>query len=826
MSYKLVIVESPAKTGSFEKALGPGYKCMASYGHIRELKKLCDIDRENEYTPTYINSTGKLKQITKLKDAAKKSSGVILATDDDKEGEAIAWHLCQVLRLPVSTTPRLIFHEVTSNAIQAAIRNPSVINMNKVHAAQARQILDMLVGFQISPLLWNKFGGQLALSAGRCQTPALRLVYENQKDIDKSPGKIVYTTTGYFTPKALPFVLNHQYENEEEMMGFFEETVTSDFEHMLTIEKETKGSKSAPKPFTTSSMQQSANTELRISPKEAMSICQKLYENGLITYMRTDSRTYSKDFVETAKNYISKKYGQTYIRQDIDSLTVRKNDNKTKTPNKQTNKAKKEGDKKEKSSNGGGSGGSAQEAHEAIRPTKIELKGLDAERYSPKERKMYYMIWRNTVESCMKPCLTTNITANISAPYENNYRNTQEQIVEPGWKIVDGFDKENSNYNYLVSQKSVCPKKVEYSKIVSRLGIKDSKSHYTEAKLVQLLEEKGIGRPSTFSSLIDKIQERGYVKRGDVEGKTYNGKEFELIGEELTETNIEKKFGGENNKLVLQPLGAMVWEYLSKICGVLFEYEYTKNMECDLDMIEKGEKIWHSLCKECDEQVSGLTTEIKEKAKEEKKALSNANTEENGDNKGKGKGKGKQVKMSGADIKIDDEYTYSVTKYGPVVYSVVDGKKVYKSAKQNIDIDDIRSGKMNVEDIIDQTKTTGKNLGVYEGKPVFLKNGKFGLFVQWDEKNVSVKKLGKRETGITLERVIPLLKTQEEEKRFRELNKEMSVRVGKTPYVFYKTCEMKKPKFLHLKKFDEDPFTCDKNVLMAWLETTHKIKVE
>ena len=812
MSYRLVIVESPAKTSSFEKALGPAYKCMASFGHIRELKKLTDIDRDDNYKPSYTNSYGKLKQIKKLQDAARKSNGVVLATDDDKEGEAIAWHLCQVLRLPVSTTPRLIFHEVTPTAIQAAIQNPSVINMNKVHAAQARQILDMLVGFQISPLLWNRFGGQLALSAGRCQTPALRLVYENQQEIDKSPGKIAYTTTGLFTQKAIPFTLNHQHESAESMGDFLEDTVNTEHTHILNVANETLAIRQPPKPFTTSSMQQSANTELRISPKEAMSICQKLYERGLITYMRTDSRTYSKEFIGSAKSYIGDTYGEKFVRSDIFSLAVRVNDTKSSKKSKTTKTAKKES--------------SAQEAHEAIRPTNVRLSKLDQDKFSPRERKLYQMIWRNTVESCMKSCSMAVVSASVSAPSDLLYKATQEQVVDPGWKIVGGYDKTNDLYAYLVAQRKQCPKSVDYNKINSRLGIKDSKGHYTEAKLVQLLEERGIGRPSTFSSLVEKIQERGYVKRGDVEGKPYNGVEFELVGEELTESEVSKSFGGERNKLILQPLGATVWEYLSSQCGSLFDYEYTKRMESDLDAIEGGEKVWHTLCSECDGEVTALTSEVRDaikKAKEAKKAKKSKKDDAGGDDEDDNDGAPHHSRFGGMEIQIDDEHTYTVTKYGPVVVSMVDGKKVYQGAKQNIDVEAIRHGSLSVSDIVDEKKTAGgKHIGDYKGSPVMLKSGKYGAYVQWNEKNVSVKKLGRNESAITIARVIPLLEASSETK-FRELTKEFSVRVGKSPYVFYKTSEMKKPKFLSLKGFDEDPFTCDDNVLFAWLETKHKV---
>jgi len=782
MVYTLVIVESPAKTGSFEKILGPGYKCMASFGHIRELKGLKSINKEQNYKPSFTNSLAKIKQIKKLQEAVKSASSVLLATDDDREGEAIAWHLCCVLKLDENTTPRLIFHEITPEAIRQAVRNPSTINMDKVRAQQARQVLDILVGYQISPLLWRQFGGQLSLSAGRCQTPALRLVYENECEIEKSPGKIVYTTTGIFTVKALTFTLDKQYESEGEMGMFLENTVESEHKHMLVIDKQGTATKAPPKPFTTSTMQQAANSELHISPKEAMSICQKLYEAGLITYMRTDSKTYSKEFINKAKDYITEKYGRDEINPQINSLSQRSSEG-SKPKEKKVSKKQKE--KK------------AQEAHEAIRPTNISHDKIDSSKFSPKERKMYHMIWRNSVESCMRPCLVQTVSASISAPDNGSYRCSQEEIVEPGWKLVAGYEKANHSYRYLVSLKDVCPIEVKYSKINSRLGIKDTKQHYTEAKLVQLLEEKGIGRPSTFSSLIDKIQERGYVKREDVDGRLHKGIEFELRGDELVETEVEKKFGGERNKLVLQPIGKMAWEFLRTVCLPLFEYDYTREMEEKLDIVASGHKIWYELCGECDREIM-LYTE----------SVNTANS------------------LPEKDIVIDDNHAYTITKYGPAIVSTENGKKVYKSAKKDLDLDKLREGKLQLEDIIDEEKQNGKELGVFEGKSVYLKTGKFGMYIQCGEKNISVKKLAKKASDITLEKVLPLLEASKEPTRFRKLNDDYSVRVGKTPYIFFKTKKMKKPQFMNLKGFDEDPFECERAILLAWLETHHKIKIE
>jgi len=785
MVYTLVIVESPAKTGSFEKILGLGYKCMASFGHIRELNGLKAINKEQNYKPSFTNASSKVKQIRKLQDAMKSASSVLLATDDDREGEAIAWHLCKVLKLDEQTTHRLIFHEITPEAIRQAVRNPSTINMEKVRAQQARQVLDILVGYQISPLLWRQFGGQLSLSAGRCQTPALRLVYENECEIEKTPGKIVYTTTGIFTVKALVFTLDKQHEDKESMSKFLAKTVESSYKHLLNIDTQGTATKNPPRPFTTSTMQQSANSEFHISPKEAMSICQKLYEAGLITYMRTDSRTYSKEFINKAKDLITNKYGNSEINPQIESLSQRNSDNSKGKEKKLTKKAKQVKDNK------------AQEAHEAIRPTNIFTEALNAAKFSPKERKMYYMIWRNSVESCMRVCLTQTVSSSITAPDDCSYKCSQEEIIQPGWKLVAGFEKTNMNYRYLVSLKDICPIEVNYSKIMSKLGVKDTKQHYTEAKLVQLLEEKGIGRPSTFSSLIDKIQERGYVKREDVEGRLHKGIEFELIGDGIIEREIEKKFGGEKNKLVLQPIGKMAWEYLRSVCLPLFEYDYTKEMEEKLDIVAQGDKTWYELCAECDEQILQYTD----------KASSAPNLPEK-------------------DIVIDEKYKYTITKYGPAIVTIEDGKKVYKSARKDIDLDKLRAGELTLESIIDEEKQNGKDIGLFEGNHVYLKTGKYGMYVQCGEKNISVKKIANKSSDITFEKVLPLLEASKEPSKFRKLNEDYSIRIGKSPYVFFKTKKMKKPKFINLKGFDEDPFECERSILLAWLETHHKIKID
>jgi DNA topoisomerase-1 len=796
MSYILVIVESPAKCKKIESFLGKGYKCVASFGHIRELNGLKSINILNNFELSFIESESKKANIIKLKKMAKEAKEVIIATDDDREGEAIGWHLCEVLDLP-NTTQRIIFHEITKTAILEAIRNPNKINYNMVDSQKARQVLDLLVGYKMSPVLWKNFasGHKSNLSAGRCQTPALRIIYENQKEIDESPGKMVYNTIGYFTSKNLPFTLDHQYEDNESMVNFLEETVNHS--HIYTCGDERKNIKNPPRPFTTSALQQAASSELRINTKETMKICQKLYESGYITYMRTDSRTYSEEFINKTKAYILKNYEEQYINPIIDSLSLsyKKNNNN----NEGIKESKKAVSKKEENK-------TAQEAHEAIRPTDINLKDLDNDdSMSAKERKMYYLIWRNTLESCMSAAIYKGITAKITSAENHNFKSTQEQVVFPGWKIVDGFEKENVDYIYL--QKFKNGSVVQYKKLTCKASLKGTKDHYTEAKLVQLLEEKGIGRPSTFATLVEKIQERDYVKKEDVAGKLVKCVEFELEGEEIIETEVERELGSEKNKLVLQPLGKMVWDFLQQNYLPLFEYGYTKHMEDSLDIIAKGGKIWYELCKECNSEVDSLIS----------KDTSNQPLQEGG------------KKQKAGEIKIDEEHIYTNAKYGPVVVSVIDGKKVFKPARKDIDIDKLKRGEYRVDEIIDTKKselTNGKNLGKYQNYDLILKKGKFGFYVEYGDIKKSLNLLGKSESKMTYKNIIELLDKGDNANPsvLRVVNNNMSIRKGKFGnYIYYKTNEMNKPTFLSLSGFNENAVKCNLEVLCAWIETKHNI---
>ena len=836
-STTLVIVESPAKCNKIESYLGPGYKCIATFGHFRTLDGLKSINTDN-FKLKFSCMEEKSKQISRIKSEIESCMGnVIIATDDDREGEAIGWHVCDMFKLPVETTPRIIFHEITKTAIERAVSTPGTLNMNLVYAQFARQILDLLVGYHISPQLWTHIASSVknSLSAGRCQTPALRLVYDNQKDIDASPGKMVYNTVGYFTKLNLPFTLGRQYDTPKDVEVFLEESVNH--EHIYTLLSPKKTSKAPPCPFTTSALQQKASSEYNYSPSETMSICQKLYESSFITYMRTDSKTYSPEFIESAKRYISEKWSDKYINPNIQYLALgfssggdgANMDKQTKTG--KTGKTSKGSDDK---------GVKAQEAHEAIRPTNIStLKIPDT--FTAREQKLYKLIWTNAVESCMSHATGVTITACLTAPESNEYKYTTELIEFPGWKAVDGYEKENPHYNYLQNIKKNCT--IPYNKIKATVTMNELKSHYTEAGLIKILEEKGIGRPSTFSSLIEKIQKRGYVEKGDVFGKKVKCTDFELLPDELLEMPTEREFGNEKNKLVIQPLGSIVMEFIVQHFNTLFEYNFTKKMEDDLDKIAKGDILYTETCMFCLDNVTQLTTALKDK------------------------------NIQKDTVSIGENHVYMVGSKGPVIKHTTvdeDGKKKieYKSVKKDIDVAKLKRGEYELTDIIDEKGNIdmgGIKLGIYDSNEIILKRGKYGLYFVWGEQKKSLSGLfpkNKNPSTIAYHDIVKIIETSKTQIQsqvenmngdreddegggggggggggsvsigskllvkgmVRKITDDISIRNGKYgDYIFYKTPEMKNPTFLKLKGFTEDYKTCSMFNIIEWIQKTYKI---
>lgn len=745
MTYTLVIVESPAKCLKIENFLGPGYKCVASFGHITEMKGIESLNINESFIPTYTLIETKKKHISKLRYAIKNAQDIVLASDDDREGEAIAWHICQQFGLCVGTTKRIIFNEITATAIKKAIKTPVCINMGVVNAQQTRQILDMLVGFQISPILWKKISNS-KLSAGRCQTPALRLVYDNYKEIQSSVGEKVYQTTGYFTHHNLPFKLDHNESNEKGIEDFLHSTIG--FQHIYSISNPSEVISKPPLPLTTSILQQKASNELKFSPKQTMQLCQRLYEEGHITYMRTDTIGYSEEFIHEIKSFINNSFGNEYCNNKIVFNSMQ----------------------------------GAQEAHESIRPTKIDCESVEM---GNKDNKLYQLIRRNTIESCMPPAVFSSITASIEAPKKHVYKYVADKIVFLGWKVVAGYN-DNVAYTSLLRIKQNSA--IKYKNIISNVYIKNTKSHYTEARLVQLLEKQGIGRPSTFSSLIDKIQERGYVKKQNVVGEKIKCNEFELSDAKILKTKITKEFGNERGKLVLQPVGLVVIEFLIDNFNKLFEYKFTENMEKKLDNIAHGTESMKNVCEVCNDEILRLIKSTHHLYKDS--------------------------------IVIDEAHSYIIGKYGPVIKSNIDGKITFKKVKDDIDINKLKRGEYSIDDIVIANNVIGK----YQDKDIVIKKGKYGYFAIWDNNTVSIPS-----EQTEMADIIALFKNRNTSTIIRTISEDVSIRKGKYgDYIYYKTKQMKKPRFLKLEEFiaangKGSYKTCEKSILAEWLSDMYDI---
>jgi len=826
----LIIVESPAKCKKIESILGPGYKCIASFGHLRNIPDLKSIDIENGFTITYsiIQEAIKLKQIEKIRKEILDADEVILASDDDREGESIAWHICQLFGLPVQTTKRIIFHEITEPSILSAIIHPRTVNMDLVQAQQSRQVLDLLVGFNITPLLWNNITKQhkTSLSAGRCQTPALRLVYENYLDIQASPGQLVYNVSGYFTNLNLLFDLNRSITSKEEVKQFLEYCASPEIKYVCNVSSPKKVIKKAPEPLTTSTLQQLASNELHMSPKDTMKYAQQLYESGYITYMRTDVKKYSKDFIEKTSKYIGTTYGLTYVSQTLDNITLDLEDNNA-------NKKEQPVEKEEPSTNKRSTKKSIKDnipkpqgAHEAIRPVSITTRSLTLDNSTSdlqaKAVRLYDLIWTRSIESCMPSAQYTSVTATISftndtkeKKYEDHHFACKaEQVVFPGWQIVTMkqpiSEKEAKEYNYFIHLKqgiTLVPKKIE-----AKTLLKDLKSHYTEARLVQLLEEKGIGRPSTFASIIDKIIERKYVEKQNVEGKQVECIDFVLDDtNKILETVSKREFGNEKGKLVIQPLGVIVIEFLLKHFPTFFEYSYTKDMEDELDKIASGQGEWTDVCSTCHNDLTRIIDGLKDLKKFE--------------------------------IRIDNEYSIIIGKYGPVI-KFTDSKdtnkdKIKKNAtfipvkkgldiKLLLDFEETNGRQLTLDDVMDKAKSSQDSIGKYKGQDLFIKNGRYGIYAQWGTNMKSLKELDKPIDKLEYLEVLTflekdnLLDPTKPVGLVRELSSNLSIRTGKFgDYIFYKKPRAKKPEFLKLNGFKDDYKSCDKGLLLNWIKQTH-----
>ncbi len=559
MSKNLVIVESPAKAKTIEKYLGKDFHVLSSIGHIRSIvKKTKDgtppIDIENDFKTQYEIDPEKKKVIAELKKAVKLADTVWLATDEDREGEAIAWHLCEVLKLDPKTTNRIVFHEITKDAITAAIKQPRTVDMHLVEAQQARQILDRIVGFELSPVVWQKVPG--GKSAGRVQSPAVRLLVEREKEIQGFEGSSQFKVVAIFPHegKEIKAELNQRFDHEEDAKTFLESLKNAAF--AVSNVKKSPSTRNPAAPFTTSTLQQEANTKLGFSSRATMTAAQKLYQDGKITYMRTDSVNLSGQAIASAKDFITRLYGHEYSQ-------VRKF--KTKAAG-------------------------AQEAHEAIRPTDISREQVSGNEY---DQKLYDLIRRRTLASQMAPAKLENTTITITVSTRDEVFEAKGQVI-----IFDGFLRV-----YGTSKEEILPDlkvkdKLNLYSVEARQVFARPPARYTEGSLVKKLEELGIGRPSTYATIIDTIQTRGYAEKGDSEGMPRNViiLKLETIAEPIEDTankettevirEIEQeKTGSDKGKLIPTPAGELIAGFLGDHFEQVVDYDFTANVETELDQI-------------------------------------------------------------------------------------------------------------------------------------------------------------------------------------------------------------------------------------------------
>jgi DNA topoisomerase-1 len=765
----LIIVESPSKCPKIEHFLGEDYCCIASKGHLRQLSGLKSIDIKNTFSPSFTVIPEKKEHIVKMKETISKfsKSNIFLAMDDDREGEAIAWHICDIFGLPL-TTPRILFHEITKSAIQTSINTPTIVNMPLVMAQQARQILDIIVGYKVSPFLWKYLynNKENSLSAGRCQTPALRLIYENNltKNADCSQQ---YKISSVFTDKKYDFSLNKQFENNEYVLDFLNKS--KDFSHILSIGSQTTHKKGSPKPFSTSRLLQIASNQLSMSPKETMSLCQQLYQSGLITYMRTESNLYSKDFVDKITKMICEKFSTKHV-----GNTEALNNSNSNNP------------------------------HEAIRVIQLDIKTIQ-NCENPRLNTLYKLIWRTTLESCMSDARYQNTNIEVSAPDNHKYKMVLEMPVFYGWKALETVDdittiqsKVSSEILYLKSLSS--QPSIPYHNISALFYAKNSHSYYTEASLISKLESLEIGRPSTYSTIIETIKDRGYVNKMDSPGHTVICKEYNMVCNEIVISDVEKTFGNEKNKLIIQPVGILALEFLIENFSTLFSYEYTKNMEKQLDDIANEVNTeWKTICKTCYNDITEIATNIKQISKQS--------------------------------YEIEPDYDFVFDKYGPIIrHTLPDGNIEYLPGNKDlsIDIDKLKQKEYTLTDLLEPSS---RCLGKYEDNDIYLKNGRYGYYVEWGEKTESMKEIEIPISELTFDNVIEHLNQKKENQldnsMLRTITPNMSVRRGKYgAYVFFKSPSMKKPKFLNIKKFPEGFLACSPETIQQWLSTQYNIKLK
>ena len=750
MSENLVIVESPAKAKTIEKFLGKGFQVTSSMGHVRDLeKKDFGIDIEKKYQPKYIVTPDKKKIVSELKKMVKSAQTVWLASDEDREGEAIAWHLKEVLKLHPEQTKRIVFHEITKDAIIKAVENPRDIDENLVNAQQARRVLDRIVGFEVSPVLWKKV--KPSLSAGRVQSVAVRLIVEREREIINFKSESAYRVNGYFlvpdkngNHTELKAELSKRFSEREEAEAFLEKCKTAEFSVSDVVKR--PGKRSPAKPFTTSTLQQEASRKLGFSVSQTMAVAQRLYESGKITYMRTDSVNLSNLAINTSKQKILELHGEEYVK-------IRQYKTKSK---------------------------GAQEAHEAIRPTYMDNEFIDG---TNQEKRLYELIWKRTIASQMADAKLerTTVTISVSNAPEKFQANGEVLIFDGFLKVyIESTDDENGNNNGNNGQVIIPPVKVNDSllmkSITAQQRFTQRPPRFTEASLVKRLEELGIGRPSTYAPTITTIQNRNYVVKEDRPGVERNFKVLTLKDGKITEKNNSEITGAEKAKLFPTDIGMVVTDFLIDNFNQIMDYNFTAKVEKEFDDIAEGNVVWNEMIDNFYQPFHGKV----------ENALKHSE-------------RSKGERILGVDPKTGKQVSVKIGRFGPLAQlgeASTDGegeKPQFASLQAGQHLETIT-----LEEALDLFKLP-REVGEYEDKKVTVAIGRFGPYVRHDNKFVS---LGKEDDpfSVNLERAIELIEAKREKDRkaiIRVFDEEPDLRVlnGRWgPYISFKKKNYKIPK--------------------------------
>ena len=746
MAENLVIVESPAKAKTIEKYLGVNYKVASSFGHISDLpSKNIGIDIENDFKPKYEVSSDKKTIVKNLKDLVKKSKTVWLASDEDREGEAIAWHLFRTLKLDADNTKRIVFNEITKSAITNAINNPRSINYDLVDAQQARRVLDRIVGYELSPVLWRKVKG--GLSAGRVQSVAVRLIVEKEREIRNYVSASTYKVEAIFkNSNGKEFVarLSNEFKSKDDAIDYLNSTTESTFKVSEIVKKPVK--KSAPAPFTTSTLQQEASRKLSFPVSKTMSVAQRLYESGHITYMRTDSVNLSNLAIDEAKKQVIKNFGESYAN-----------------PKNFSTKAK-----------------GAQQAHEAVRPTNFDMSPDNVKDYD--QKRLYQLILNRTLASQMKPAELEKTNIKISSSNRSELFTANGEVIK-----FDGYLKlyQVSKDDDSAEDDGILPRFKEdeilnLEDLFATQKFSRPPYRYSEASLVKKLEELGIGRPSTYAPTISTVQNRGYVEKGSTEAKSRKVIKVSISNGVISENTLSEKFGSDKGKLIPTDIGMIVTDFLKNHFEYIMDYNFTAKVEQDFDNIASGKKDWTEMMKSFYGKFHPVVEDVQQNATRES---------------------GKRV--LGSHPENDKEVSVRLGKFGPMVQiGTVDDeeKPKFASLPQDFQIESVT---------LDQALSLfelPRTLGEFQGETLEANNGRYGPYIKFGKKFVSIP-AGKSPTSISLEDAIVIIEDKIKADAPIHVYENMDVQKGKGrfgPYIKWNNI------FINVnKKYDWDNLSID-----------------